>query len=208
MTQIAVPQAPPCPASTDWVPVWGSPTTAVAADFRYLGDWVAGTYNDGDIVVYQGIAYLCVAPTNAAPVPWTSVGSNYGTSFPASPADGAEFVLVDSVTAPTYTWRFRYNAGSTSPYKWEYIGGTPARHDIQTDQLVQSTTPADLATVGPTLTIPRAGDYDVAWGCKLYSGGTTGTIMMGVSVNGLTPNDPNDNVNATPYVTGVYAASV
>jgi len=48
----------------------------------------------------------------------------YGTTLPASPADGDEYVLVDSTSNPTYQWRFRYNAGSTSSYKWEFIGGS------------------------------------------------------------------------------------
>jgi hypothetical protein len=30
-----------------------------STDLNYKGDWVAGTYNDGDIVVYQGIVYIC-----------------------------------------------------------------------------------------------------------------------------------------------------
>jgi len=39
-------------------------------DLRYNGAWQAGNYSDGDIVVYQGVAYLCVRPTNKAPTPW------------------------------------------------------------------------------------------------------------------------------------------
>ena len=52
----------------------------------------------------------------AAQIPLTVVC--YGTTLPASPVDGQEAILVDSVTNPTYQWRFRYNAGSTSAYKW------------------------------------------------------------------------------------------
>ena len=48
----------------------------------------------------------------------------YGTSLPASPTDGREAILVDSTTAPSYHWRFRYNAANTSAYKWEFIGGS------------------------------------------------------------------------------------
>src|SRR6516164_9624771 len=47
----------------------------------------------------------------------------YGTTLPASPVDGQEAILVDSITNPTYQWRLRYNAGSTSAYKWEFVGG-------------------------------------------------------------------------------------
>jgi hypothetical protein len=60
---------------------WG-PWLAVAgggggADLSYDGDWVAGTYQDGDVVIKDGIAYLCVGgPTTVAPdpAPWGAAG--------------------------------------------------------------------------------------------------------------------------------------
>jgi len=42
---------------------------------QYLGAYAAGSYLDGDIVVQNGVAYLCVRPTSAAP-----------TAFPTTPA--------------------------------------------------------------------------------------------------------------------------
>src|SRR5215510_3063148 len=79
----------------------------VGADLVYQGDYPAGTpYTDGEIVVYQGVAYMCVTPTSAAPTAWpggaqppvapTITGPSYGTSLPASPTDGQEAILVDS----------------------------------------------------------------------------------------------------------------
>jgi len=106
------------------VPLWN---LNGATPLNYRGAWAAGTYADGDIVVQNGITYLCVRPTTNPPAPWPMAPgtTSYGTSLPASPYDGQEAVLVDSVTNPSYQWRFRYNAGSTSPYKWEYVGGIP-----------------------------------------------------------------------------------
>jgi len=44
------------------------PPVASGAALTYRGDWVAGTYVDGDVVVLGGIAYLCVGgPTIVAP---------------------------------------------------------------------------------------------------------------------------------------------
>src|SRR5262245_31416556 len=40
-----------------------------------------------------------------------------GTSFPANPTDGLEYVMVDNSGNPTYQWRFRYNGNSSSAYK-------------------------------------------------------------------------------------------
>src|SRR6516164_5696483 len=62
-------------------------------------------------------------PVGPSIIPAPALG--YGTSLPGSPIDGQEYVLVDSTTNPSYQWRFRYNAASTSAYKWEHVGGAP-----------------------------------------------------------------------------------
>lgn len=65
------------------------------------------------------------AANNRTVVTIPGAAPGYGTTLPASPVDGQEFILVDSTTAPSYQWRLRYNAGSSSAYKWECIGGVP-----------------------------------------------------------------------------------
>jgi len=150
-----------------------------AENLVYDGDFSAGpTYQDGEIVVYNGIAYLCVQPTTNAPSAWPGGPTlappqmaTYGTSLPSSPIDGQRHILVDSITNPSYQWEFRYNAGSTSAYKWEHVGGSPA---------FQGTNPATVITPGSTwingpisFTIPRAGDYLFRFSCLFYN--TTGT---------------------------------
>jgi len=60
------------------------------ADLVYNGEYPAATpYTDGDIVIKDGIPYLCVRPTSAAPVPWAVTGA--GLTGPPGPpgADGA-----------------------------------------------------------------------------------------------------------------------
>lgn len=61
--------------SNPWIMAWwppNAPPSSTPADFTYNGAFPVGTpYNDGDIVVYNGIAYLCVRPTSTAPTPWT-----------------------------------------------------------------------------------------------------------------------------------------
>jgi len=149
-------------SATDFDATWKD--VAAGADLVFNGDFPAGTpYTDGDIVVSNGIAYLCVRPTSAAPTPWPGGGSgaaSYGTTLPANPFDGQEAVLVDSVTAPTYTWRFRYNAKSTSAYKWEYVGGSESLTRVDTQESTTVTGQwLDLATIGPRFVVQRAGDY-------------------------------------------------
>jgi hypothetical protein len=192
----------------------------VGSDFlRYDGAFVAGTYNDGDIVIgSDGVAYLCVVNgTTTPPTSWSGVAgpvgpagpqgpqgptgltgpagtgiptpvvngqwvkgqsgaavwsaiqqvdlplTPYAITLPASPFHGQEAILVDSLTNPSYQWRFRYNANSTSTYKWEFIGGAPATSYIDTAEAVTAAVGAysDLATVGPSFILPRAGEYDL-----------------------------------------------
>jgi len=101
---------------------------------------------------------------------WALPTTAYGTTLPASPVDGQEAILVDSVTNPTYLWRFRYNAGSTSPYKWEYVGGTPWVWANNTSSNNPGTSSAD-AGYGTIFTIPRAGDYVCELEAEMYSEG-------------------------------------
>jgi len=110
----------------------------------------------------------------------TQVPLGYGTSLPASPVDGQEYVLVDSTTAPTYQWRFRYNAGSSSVYKWEFIGGTPAVVNV-----AAGATATGGWVEGDTncrVTVPRAGDYVVSASGRIYLT-TSGTLcQVGIAI--------------------------
>lgn len=101
----------------------------------------------------------------------------YGTTLPASPADGQEAILVDSITNPSYQWRFRYNAGSSSAYKWEFVGGGPRSTMTTPSETTASTSLVDLATVGPSFTIPRAGEYLIS-GSMLIQGAAAATFAL------------------------------
>lgn len=78
--------------------------------------------------------------------------------LPGSPSDGDEIILVDSTSAPTYSWRLRYVSAKASN-KWVFIGGSPAFSQVNTAEGTTSTSYVALATAGPSLAIPVAGDY-------------------------------------------------
>jgi len=139
----------------------------------------------------------------AAQIPLTVV--SYGTTLPASPVDGQEAILVDSTTNPTYQWRFRYNAGSTSAYKWECVGATPlgAYLNVQ-ESLAVTGTWQDLATVGPQVTVPRAGDYQVRFGARVVSAGTGLNGYLGVKVGATAPSGVQTSVSV-PASAGIQA---
>lgn len=128
----------------------------------------AGT--GGSVNHAGGPAFMRI--TAAGPLPGTFVPPTYGTTLPSAPLDGQEAVLVDSITNPSYQWRFRYNAGSSSVYKWECIGSTPLRAtEIIPQETCTSAGWVSLATVGPQVTVPRAGEYDIHFGCGVQASG-------------------------------------
>lgn len=123
---------------------------------------------------------------NNLPEPATT---GYSVTLPSSPTNGQEHILVDSITLPTYQWRFRYNAGSNYADKWEFVGGAPLAKVAVTQQRFAADgftgwgkTSTDGLQSGPTpdpdptFTIPRAGVYDIAAGAaEYYLFGASGT---------------------------------
>lgn len=65
-------------------------------------------------------------------------------------------------------WTFKYRSAATT-YKWEFIGGPPLEAEVTTDESTTSTSYAALATAGPSVTAPLAGDYIVATSSRQYN---------------------------------------
>jgi hypothetical protein len=88
------------------------------------------------------------------------------TTLPTSPVDGQECYYVADATNGVL-WHLRFNAGSSSAYKWEVVGSSTALlSEVATAEAVSSATYVNLATVGPTVTLPLAGDYVVEHGTE------------------------------------------
>lgn len=111
----------------------------------------------GQAIVWNGTTW----------VPTTISTAGYAITLPGSPTDGQQAILVDSITLPTYQWLFRWNAGSSNADKWECVGGAPAEAEVATAETTASTTYVDLATAGPSITVPRAGVYIITFGCEI-----------------------------------------
>jgi hypothetical protein len=139
----------------------------------------------------------------------------YGTSLPASPADGQLAILVDSTTNPSYQWKFRYNAGSSSAYKWEFIGGPPLRNNILiAGSIAVANTWTDVG--GPSI-CPRAGDYLVTFQSQVQATAFTSAYnidlraIAGVQLGGLltfiaTAAFAGTYFTSTTYFLGVAAS--
>lgn len=137
------------------------------------------------------------SPFTPASIPAVASGgvSSYATTLPASPANGDLAVLVDSTTAPTYQWLFRYNSGEAT-YKWEFLGGAPKSVLIAAGEGTTSATYVDLATAGPSFTLPYGGDYDTAFGCDSYAN-SIGAYLHYAIKRGAAATSDNDSVSNT-----------
>lgn len=117
----------------------------------------------------------------AGDIQGSKIRQSYGTTPPGSPSTGDIWVFPADATNGV-NWVFRYNAGSASAYKWECIGGPQATASVATDETTASTGAwVNLATNGPLITVPRAGDYEVFASADMYHSASSAFISAGVS---------------------------
>lgn len=102
-------------------------------------------------------------------------------SLPVSVTGGQLAVFVDSTAAPTYAWLMCWSAVIS---KWVFIGGTPAHISIASAETTASTVFTDLATVGPSFTVPAVGLYEVVVMSGHIQNSGTDDFRIGISVGG------------------------
>jgi hypothetical protein len=128
----------------------------------------------------------------------------YSTTPPGTPVSGDEWILVPSTTNPSYQWRLRYNSASTSPYKWEFVGGSPLAGRYNANQAAAS--PGVWGGLNPIISIPRAGEYLVS----VYLKGTvTAASQLQASfTQGASPADWWGAVQASVGDSGMSGVNV
>lgn len=101
------------------------------------------------------------------------------TSLPSTPVDGQECnYLADAANG--VMWHLVYRAAEAGSYKWYLTGGAPLFSEATTPNVDENTTNlgyTTLATPGPALTLPLAGDYDVMHVYDGYNSGTSTNAM-------------------------------
>ncbi len=106
------------------------------------------------------------------------------TTVPSSPNDEDEW---NYPVGNGVVWRFKYNSGSGSAYKWEFVGGGPALAGPGGSVTTTSSTPTNI-TSGPAFTPPRAGEYVVRYGLLVLQNNATGispTVRLNASTSGV-----------------------
>lgn len=115
------------------------------------------------------------------------------TTLPGSPFDGQDVWYAAAASNGVY-WHLRYRSASASGSKWEFLGGSPLTAEVLTSETTTSTTYVDLATVGPSVTVPLAGDYliTVAFeATNAVAGNATAAVKLGAAA---TSDDEGGNV--------------
>jgi len=139
---------------------------AAGGSIDYENAWAAGTaYTPGDVVIHNGVEYIAVNPSTgqtppASPAVAGATVIPLVVVLPSSPFDGQEVDFTDSLTTPTFVWRLRYVAAAPTN-KWKFVGGAGLLARIATQEGTSSQSYVDLTTVGPSLTAPLAGEYEV-----------------------------------------------
>ncbi|HEY7418283.1 MAG TPA: hypothetical protein VH593_24090 [Ktedonobacteraceae bacterium] len=149
-----------------------------------------------------GIVNADISPTAAISASKISGigGSIPATTLPASPTDGQQAVLVDNTSSPTYSWLFQWSATAS---KWFFIGGSDAYSQVLTDESSGNNGYTNLATVGPQVTVPRAGVYEISWSCN-GTGAAGGNGWQAAVKLGAAATSINEGVQITAPSAGAW----
>lgn len=105
---------------------------------------------------------------------WAAGGTSIGggtkvSSLPScAVANDGQTVFYQNATMATsgVVWRLRCNAGSSSAYKWEFVGGSPLSAEGSGPSSNTNTSYSTGTTNIPSVSIPLAGEYSVEYGAQ------------------------------------------
>lgn len=175
-------------------PIFGSgllsarPSTGAGIADRY--------YYATDAVRPDGSTGVLYRDAGGASPTWSAVTPvaprTISTVLPGSPVTGQEILFQDTtVLGPAnIVWPLRYDGT-----KWVPIGCTPLYVGVDTSESTTATNAyQDLATVGPQITIPVAGDYLFDFRSTAQCGTVAFSPVIGLSIAGAAPGTPTDDV--------------
>lgn len=114
------------------------------------------------------------------------------SSLPGSPSDGDEVYYQNAAMATAgIMWHLRYRSAASGSYKWEVIGAEALMAEVAPQESYGSgvTSYGNLATAGPAITLPLAGDYIVEIGCIAYHDTTARAAWMSYQIGGTGASD-------------------
>ena len=147
------------------------------------GDWLTVTIyqnSGGALNVLQAtyytpvfeMFYIGTSLVSPIPIPPTRT---YSSTPPISPKNGDLWDY--PVSSNGEIWTFRYNANSSSAYKWEFVGGSEYMPGYNLSNKCTAGATA-VFVPGAAFTLARAGDYIFDWGGNLYDEGAWNHIYL------------------------------
>jgi hypothetical protein len=116
------------------------------------------------------------------------------SSLPVSPVDAQEIhYLADATNG--IVWHLRYRSASASSFKWECVGGRPLWAQVATAENTGSASYVDLTTVGPSVTLPLAGDYDIGFSAALSPDSANRRAIASVKLGAAATSDTEAMIN-------------
>lgn len=133
-----------------------------AANVGALGGDLAGTLPNPTLGAGKAAVNIGSLGGNlTGTLPNPSISIPTVTTLPVSPFNGQEIYYAFD-TAAGIKWHFRYNSSSSSPYKWEFVGGPSTFGLASTDQVAQPTnTTPSILYYAPLFVTPFAGDWNI-----------------------------------------------
>jgi hypothetical protein len=151
------------------------PSVGITGQFYYA--------SDGPLAYYTGSSWMQLG--SAAPI-------EFALPTGSQRYDGRICHLgIDTMGTGLYViWSFRYNASSSSAYKWEFLGGAPLIAKSTANTLATNNT-AYAAPAGVFgLTLPAfAGDYDVELGGDIGMAAGGGQAYFSYSIGATVASD-------------------
>lgn len=141
-----------------------------------LAQWATpGPWSDADIAA-------------AANVEGSKFNWHVGAAPPSSPSNGMLWIY----SGTGFYWVFVYDSSETT-YKWKFVGGSPLLSTVDTDEtFTAGLNWADPATAGPSITLPRDGDYDYIMSAEMYTTAAGNVnVQNGLSIAGANPGAPH-----------------
>jgi len=118
----------------------------------------------------------------------TGIAPPLVSALPGSPVDGQEcYYQSAAMAALGIVWHLRYRAGGGT-FKWECVGAPALLGEVVTSEQRAATGYGDLATVGPDVTVPLAGEYMVEAGFT-FNAATAMVAYMSYSRGGTAAQD-------------------
>lgn len=109
------------------------------------------------------------------------------TTLPAMPVDGQEvYFLADAANG--VVWHLKYRAADPSAYKWQVLSGAALFSEVVPGETRTNAAYGPLATAGPSIALPLAGDYDIDIGALAYASVPT-QVFMSYAVGGAAAAD-------------------